>query len=182
MSIRRFSHLFLLLLMSLATYAQPYWQKGTVLESVGGSAFISGTASNLTNARLAIHANSCTFITPKVALGLGASADLSPLTQSYATMGRAHFLVSGASDRAFSVLLDAHLGLAYHKNFPVVGESWSTSDMRAGLGVQYTWWVSQSTGVYLWPQLDKTNGGPSGLWEWQLMLPIGVQWNWHKHP
>jgi len=182
MSIRRFSHLFLLLLLSLSAYAQPYWQKGTVLESVGGSAFVTGTTSNLTNARLTLQANSCSFITPKVALGLGASTDLSPLTQTYATMGRVHFLASGASDQKFSLLLDVHAGLAYHTSQTVTGGSFSSSDMRAGLGAQCTWWVSQSTGIYLWPQLDKTNGGPSGLWEWQLMLPIGVQWNWHKHP
>jgi hypothetical protein len=104
------------------------------------------------------------------------------LTQTYATTGRVHFLASGASDQGFSLLLDAHVGMAYHQNQTVMGGSFSSSDMKVGMGAQCTWWVSQGTGIYLWPQLSKTNGGPSGLWEWQLMLPIGVQWNWQQKP
>lgn len=182
MSIHRFSHLWVALFLTVAAHAQPYWQKGTRLASVGGSAFLTGTSSDLTNARLALQGGSCAFVTPTTAIGLEASTDLSPMTQTYATMGRIHFLASGASDRDFSLLLDAHVGMAYHDNQTVMGGSFSSSDMKVGVGAQCTWWVSQGTGIYLWPQLSKTNGGPSGLWEWQLMLPIGVQWNWLQKP
>jgi hypothetical protein len=61
-----------------------------------------------------------------------------------------------------------------------MGTSFSSNDVKMGAGLQYTWWISQGVGVYLWPQWSQTNGGPSGLWGWQFDLPIGIQWHWHK--
>ena len=182
MSIHRFSHLWVALLFTVAAHAQPYWQKGSRLASIGGSAFLTGMSSDLTNALLSLQGGSCAFLTPTTAIGLEASIDLASMTQTYATTGRVHFMASGASDQDFSLLLDAHVGMAYHENQTVMGESFNSSDVKVGVGAQCTWWVSQGTGIYLWPQLSKTNGGPSGLWEWQLSLPIGVQWNWHQKP
>src|SRR5210317_940892 len=134
MSIHRFSHLWVALFLTVTAHAQPYWQKGTRLASVGGSAFLTGTSSDLTNARLALQGGSCAFVTPTTAIGLEASTDLSPMTQTYATTGRIHFLASGASDRDFSLLLDAHVGMAYHENQTVMGGSFNSSDMKVGVG------------------------------------------------
>jgi hypothetical protein len=93
---------------------------------------------------------------------------------------RAQYLLLGRSDLSHSLLVDVHAGMGYHTSQTVMGTSFSSNDVKLGLGLQYTWWISQGVGVYLWPQWSRTNGGPSGLWGWQFDVPIGVQWNWHK--
>jgi hypothetical protein len=47
-----------------------------------------------------------------------------------------------------------------------------------GVGAQYTYWLTSSVGNYLRPQMNRTNSGPSGLWDWQMIAPVGLQVSW----
>ena len=176
---RFYPFLFALFTTAFCT-AQPYWQKGDRLGYVGGFATVQGQGEQIVNAHLDLDLGGSRFFTQKWAIGSEASTSWDPLTQSVNATMRAQYLLLGRSDLPHSLLADIHTGMGYHTSQTVMGTSFSSSDVKVGLGLQYTWWISQGVGVYLWPQWSRTNGGPSGLWGWQFDIPIGVQWNWHK--
>lgn len=175
---RFYPFLFALFTTAFCT-AQPYWQKGDRLGYVGGFATVQGQGQQIVNAHMDLDLGGSLFFTPKWALGSEAAVSLDPLTQSVNATVRVQYRLLGRSDVPHSLLADLHSGVGYHRSQTIMGTQFSSNDVKAGLGLQYTWWISQGVGVYLWPQWSRTNGGPSGRWGWQFDVPIGVQWNWH---
>lgn len=180
MSASRFYLLLSALIFSLVSAAQPYWQKGTQLQYVTGIAEVEGLGSSFTNGRAAITAGSSTFFTDNIAWGLEATLDRAPLTGTYEVKTFVQRKVYGASDLRSSLLLDLHVGMETSQSRTLSGSTFGSQSAGVGVGMQYTHWISTRVGLYIWPQVYRTNGGTSGLWDWQLNLPIGLQWAMYR--
>ena len=180
MSLNRFYTLFTALLFAVVLQAQPYWQKGVRMAHAGGMAMLSGTAHQMTNAYVNLEVGTSALLTDRSALGFETALSRTPMTAAVEMKWYVGHVVYGRSDLKTSVLLEGHGGLQSTQNWTVTGTTFGNNYSRAGVGAQCTHWFSSSVGVYVWPQLDRTNAGPSGLWEWQLKLPVGVQWAWYN--
>ena len=180
MRVTRFYLLIITVLFTGVLMAQTVVQKGTRMSYLGGHASLQGLGGNLSNAGLSVASGNSFFATPKIALGFGFEFDWAPLTASYVGKIRLQRLVYGNADRRSSLLFDVHSELQRSMSTTLSGSRFGSRSGGAGLGMQYTWWLSETAGIYFWPQMSRTNGGPSGLWEWQLYLPFGVQWTWQK--
>lgn len=180
MRISRFYLLVITVFFTGVLFAQPRVQKGTRMAYTGGYASLQGLGGSLSNAGIAVDGGTSIFLTQKLALGCGFEYDWAPLTASSTGKIRLQRLVYGNTDTRSSLLFDIHSELQQSMSTTLSGSRFGSRSAGVGLGMQYTWWLSESAGIYVWPQMSRTNGGPSGLWEWQLYLPIGVQWTWQK--
>lgn len=180
MSASRFYLLLSALIFSLISSAQPYWQKGTQLQYLSGFGTLEGLGSSFTNGRFTATAGSSLFLDDLHAVGVEASIDRAPLTGTYTVKTFVQRKVYGASDRRSSLLLDLHVGLEASQSRTLSGSTFGSQNGGVGLGMQYTYWYSSRVGFFIWPQIYRTNAGTSGLWDWQLNLPVGLQWTLHR--
>ena len=180
MRVTRFYLLIITVLFTGVLMAQTAVQKGTRMSYLGGHASLQGLGGNLSNAGISVDGGTSFFVAPKLALGIGLEYDWAPLTASYVGNIRLQRLVYGNVNTRSSLLFDVHSELYQSMSTTLSGSRFGSRSGGAGLGIQYTWWLSERAGIYFWPQMSRTNGGPSGLWEWQLFLPFGVQWIWQK--
>lgn len=177
----RFYALFLTLFFVGASYAQPYWQKGTRLATFSANASLDGLGGDLTNAGFTTASGTSIFFNENLALAVDGTFNWAPLSQSLEASWRLQNKIFGASDQNHSVIMDVHGTLGQNMNTTLSGEMFGRRMSALGVGVQYTYWFSSSVGLYIWPQLNRTNGGPSGLWDWQMVAPVGLQLSWqHK--
>jgi len=174
----RFYALFLTLFFAGASYAQPYWQKDTRLATISGTANLDGFVSGVTNAGFNAAAGTALFLDAKWAVGFGGKYRWAPLSQSMEASVRLQNLVYGASNTPHSLLLDLHATFGNNMNTTLSGDMFGRQTTAFGVGAQYTYWLTSSVGIYLWPQMNRTNSGPSGLWDWQMIAPVGLQVSW----
>ena len=174
----RFYALFLTLFFVGASYAQPYWQKGTRLATFSGTANLDGFVGGVTNAGFNTAAGTALFLDEKWAVGFGGKYRWAPLSQSMEASVRLQNLVYGASNIPHSLLLDLHATFGNNRNTTLSGDMFGRQTTAIGVGTQYTYWLTSSVGIYLWPQMSRTNSGPSGLWDWQMIAPVGLQVSW----
>ncbi|HCP40284.1 MAG TPA: hypothetical protein DIT65_00680 [Cryomorphaceae bacterium] len=174
----RFYALFLTFFFTGVSYSQPYWQKGTRLATISSNANLDGLESGFTNAGINTSAGGALFLDEKWAIGVDGKYRWAPLSQSIEASVRFQNLVYGASNSGHSLLLDIHLTAGNNMNITLSGDMFGRRTTAIGLGAQYTYWLSSSVGIYLWPQVNRTNSGPSGLWDWQMITPVGLQLSW----
>lgn len=172
--------LLFLLLLATAGFSQPVWQPGTRLAHAGGSAMLTAYQGSMTNATLDLDAGTAYFLTPRLALGGELSYEMSPYLKGLEGTARVSYLALGREDLKHSLLVGVHGTWEERRMQTVTGGSFARSYQAAGVHAQYTYWLTSSVGLYVWPHLNRTNAGPSGTWEWQLMLPLGVQWAWQR--
>ena len=178
MRLNRFYTLLLTIFFVANSQAQPYYQKGTQLFHVSGVASAEGRGSSISNMSFTSTAGTSLFFTPKTGLGGEISYRWAPFSQTLQTTYRAHFLLYGRSDLKHSLIADVHGLLRSNMNRTLSGEMFGSNVSGAGAGLQYAYWPNAHTSVYVWPQISRTNGGPSGLARWELYMPIGLQWSW----
>lgn len=181
MRLNRFYALILIAFFTLQAHAQPYYQKGTQLVHATGTLSAESWGNQMTNLSFSATSGSSLFFTPKTALGFEAGYRWAPLTMTVQTTFRAQRLLLGSSTNRHALIGEVHGRLKENNNRTLSGTNFGSKVAGWGAGVQYTYWLSAGAGVYVWPQLTRTNGGPSGLKQWEFILPIGLQWSWqHK--
>lgn len=178
MRLNRFYTLLLTAFFVANSHAQPYYQTGTQLLQISGAASLEGRGSAISNMSFTSAAGSTLFFTPKWALGAEISYRWAPFSQTLQTTYRTHYLLYGRSDLKHSLIADLHGRLRANMNRTLNGEMFGSNVSGAGLGMQYAYWPTPQLSVYFWPQITRTNGGPSGLSQWELYAPIGLQWSW----
>lgn len=177
----RFYALFLTLFSVAASYAQPSWQKGTRLATISANTSLDGLGGDLTNAGFTAVSGTSMFFNENLALAVDGKYNWAPLSQSMEANWRLQNKILGASDLQHSLIVDVHGTLGQNMNTTLSGSMFGRQMTALGLGAQYTYWFSSNVGLYIWPQLNRTNGGPSGLWDWQMVAPVGLQLSWqHK--
>jgi hypothetical protein len=174
MSIRRFYHVFSLLLLSATAQAQPVFTEGTHLGQLGGIFVLNAAKGHMTNAYAQLSAGRSLFLNDELALGGELHLDFTPLTQGYASTLRVQKVLP--SKASWTLIGDVHVGGGVSFNRTITGGHYYKNYVLTGVGLQSTWWVSDRAGVFFWPQVSLTNGGASGLWGPQLYIPLGVQW------
>jgi len=181
MRLNRFYALLLTALFAANMNAQPYYQKGTRMLQASGSLAASGRGSAISNMLLTSSVGTSVFFTPKTGVAAEVLYRWAPLTQTLQTTYRAQRLLYGRSDLKHSVIADVHGLLRVNMNRTLSGEMFGSNVSGLGAGVQYAYWPNAHLSVYVWPQISRTNGGPSGLPNWEFYAPIGLQWSWlHK--
>ena len=170
--------LIIFLFVMSAAHAQPYWQQGTKTAYGSASTNLEGLASGLTNAGANICVGYGNLFTDKTAYGIEFCARWAPLTGGYE--GRARLQKLGLWFFSNQVVSLAWFFVEYEQNLntTITGDMFGSINQGIGVGVQYTYWLTANAGFYFWPQISRTNGGPSGLWDFQLIAPIGVQVAW----
>ncbi|MEY2963405.1 MAG: hypothetical protein RL754_666 [Bacteroidota bacterium] len=180
MDLRRFYTILLFSVLSMIAQAQPYWQKGVNLGQFSAAANLNVLDRHAVDANANLKIGTATFLSPRWAVGATATATRTPMTQSLGTTAHLQYKTFGRSDLRHSLLLGTFAGGTQNTNWTLTGTTFGNRAVLAGVSAQYTYWMSSSVGIYVWPHLARTNGGPSGLWEWSLNLPVGVQWAWYK--
>lgn len=181
MRLNRFYALIFIAFFTLQTKAQPYYQKGTQMVHATGGLSAESWANQMTNMTFSSTCGSSLFFTPKTALGFEAGYRWTPLTSTVQTTYRAQRLLLGSSTKNYSLIGEVHTRLKENNNRTLTGATFGSKVIGWGAGAQFTFWLSARTGIYVWPQVTRTNGGPSGLKQWEFILPVGLQWSWqHK--
>ena len=170
--------LIIFLFVMSAAHAQPYWQQGTKTAYGSASTNLEGLASGLTNAGANICVGYGNLFTDKTAYGIEFCARWAPLTGGYVGRARLQKLAYGSSVTNSSVWLGAFVEYEQNLNMTITGDMFGSVNQGIGVGAQYTYWLTANAGIYFWPQISRTNGGPSGLWDFQLIAPVGVQVAW----
>lgn len=180
MSWSRFSALFITLFITVLSYAQPQWQKGTRLAALSANSSLDGLGGGITNAGFSSSVGTSIFFNEKIALAVDGKYRWAPLSQSMEASWRLQNRILGAPEFKHSIIMDVHGTLGQNMNTTLSGEMFGRRMSAWGVGAQYTYWFSSSVGLYVWPQLNRTNGGPSGLWDWQMIAPVGLQLSWQR--
>ncbi len=172
--------LIIFLFVMSAAHAQPYWQKGHQNGLMFGVHKLTGNEPPTFDqcSQGPIFVLDMESFTDKMAYGIEFCARWAPLTGGYEGRARIQKLVYGSSVTKSSVWLGSFVEYEQNLNTTITGDMFGSVNQGIGVGVQYTYWLTANAGFYFWPQISRTNGGPSGLWDFQLIAPIGVQVAW----
>ncbi len=171
--------LLFVLLFSLPTglRAQPKWHAGTHTAYGAGSASISFLSGSITDFNGQLTVGLGHFVSPRTQLMFDLGVQAGPLHTLYRAQGRLGFNV-GRTTSKWTALAEVHAGGLLGNFQTVMGTSYTEGGYRAGLGLQCTYWFTEHAGLFLWPQLDRTNAENFGLDWWNIQLPVGFQMNW----
>lgn len=170
--------LFLMLLCLPAKLrAQPKWEAGTATAYGAGALSVSFMSGSITDFNAQVTSGLGRYLTARTQLMLDLGVHAGPLHTLYKLQTRLGFRL-GSNAARWTPLLEVHGGGLVGDFNTVMGTSYRQSGYRVGVGVQYTYWITEHSGLFIWPQLDRTNAENFGLDWWNIQVPIGFQMSW----